>query len=113
MAELHKYSDRALMACSLWLHMGFIGLAAAAGGLLLWFDGGSKWPSALALALFGGVLAVASWRRGLMVLHRAKRTLAVVPDIPGESTSRAASSQIGGGTLARMSLVPPRSRRRA
>ena len=65
--------ERALVACSLWLRIGFIGASAFAAGLLQLFDGEARWPFALAVAFSGGVLAAASWRRGLAVLERADR----------------------------------------
>ena len=77
MPERQITAERALVACSLWLHIGFIGAAALAVGLLQLFDGEAKWSSALALALSGGVLAAASWRRTRTVLERAERSWAV------------------------------------
>ena len=72
-SKLQDKSQRALVACSLWLHIGFIGAAALAVGVLQLFAGEARWPFALALAFSGGVLAAASWRRGLTVLERADR----------------------------------------
>jgi len=71
MPKLQDNIERALVACSLWLHIGFIGASALAAGLLQLFDGEARWPFALALAFSGGVLPAASWRRGLIVLERA------------------------------------------
>jgi len=72
MPDRQTNTERALIACSLWLHIGFIGATA-----LQLFDGEAKWSSALALALSGGVLAAASWRRARTVLEHAERSLAV------------------------------------
>jgi membrane protein implicated in regulation of membrane protease activity len=77
MPDIQNTTERALIACSLWLHIGFIGATALAVGLLQLFDGEAKWSSALALALSGGVLAAASWRRARTVLEHAERSLAV------------------------------------
>ena len=77
MPERQNNTERALIACSLWLHIGFIGATALAVGLLQLFDGEAKWSSALALALSGGVLAAASWRRARTVLEHAERSSAV------------------------------------
>ena len=71
--------ERELVACSLWLHIGFIGAAALAVGLLQLFDGETRWPFALALAFSGSVLATASWRRALTVLERADRDQSSLP----------------------------------
>jgi hypothetical protein len=65
--------DRAVVACSLWLHTGFIGAVAVAAGLIEMFDAGASGLSALALIVSGGVLAAASWRRGRTVLEDAER----------------------------------------
>jgi hypothetical protein len=76
-AEMQNNTQRALIACSLWLHIGFIGAATLAAGLLQLFDGEGKWLSALALAFSGGVVAAASWRRARTVLEHADRSSAV------------------------------------
>jgi len=73
LAELQRDADRPLVACSLWLHIGFIGAAALAVGLLQLFDAETTWLSALALAFSGAVLAAAGWRRARTVLEDAER----------------------------------------
>ena len=70
--KLQSNTERALVACRLWMHIGFIGATALAAGLLQLFDGEGKWLWALALALLGGVLAAASWRRALTILEHAE-----------------------------------------
>jgi membrane protein implicated in regulation of membrane protease activity len=72
MAQFQNNSDRALLACSLWLHVGFIGAVAVAAGLIQLFDGEVSLSSALALAISGAVLTAASWRRARMVLEDSK-----------------------------------------
>jgi hypothetical protein len=72
MAQSQHNSDRALLACSLWLHVGFIGAVAVAAGLIQLFDGEASAFSALALASSGGVLAAASWHRARTVLEDSK-----------------------------------------
>jgi hypothetical protein len=87
--------DRAVVACSLWLHTGFIGAVAVAAGLIEMFDAAST-LSALALIVSGGVLAAASWRRGRAVLEDAERaktaargaSSAVVHPLPRRGTPR-------------------------
>ena len=79
MPESTNNTDRALVACSLWLHVGFVGAAALAAGLIQLFDGEANWLSALGLALSGGVLAAACWLRSRTVLERAERASAVAP----------------------------------
>jgi hypothetical protein len=65
--------DRAVVACGLWLHTGFIGAVAVAAGLIEMLDSDASGLSALALIVSGGVLAAASWRRGRTVLEDAER----------------------------------------
>jgi len=77
MPDRQNNTERALIACSLWLHIGFIGAAVLAVGLLQLFGGETKWLSALALAFSGGVVAAASWRRARTVLEHAERSSAV------------------------------------
>jgi hypothetical protein len=79
MPKLQNNIERALVACSLWLYIGFIGASAVAVGLLQLFDGEAKWPFALTLAFSGGLLGAASWRRGLTVLERADRDQSSLP----------------------------------
>jgi hypothetical protein len=109
MPQLQNNTERALIVCSLWLHIGFIGAAAMAVGLLQLFDGEPERLSALALVFSGGVLAAASWRRARAVLEHAERTSAVATAAPSESTSRASSKQAGRGTTAMLSPIPPQS----
>lgn len=63
-------SGRALVASGLWLHIGLIGTIALAAGMLQCFED-PRLPWAPAVALFGGVLAAASWRRGFAALEQA------------------------------------------
>ena len=72
MAQSQDNSDRALLACSLWLHAGFIGAVAVAAGLIALFGGEASALSGLALAFSGGVLATACWRRARTVLEDSK-----------------------------------------
>ena len=88
MPELQNNTERALVACSLWLHLGFIGAAAVAAGLLLWFGTEATWLSALALAFSGGVLMAASWGRARTVLERAEHVPAGATAAASESASR-------------------------
>ena len=112
MTELQNNTERALVACSLWLHIGFIGACALAAGLVSLFEGEATWPWAVALVFSGGVLAAASWRRGLTVLEHAERASSVGIDAPSESTSRASSKQTGRSTIAISSPILLQSRRR-
>jgi hypothetical protein len=81
-SDLHSNAERALIAVSLWLRIGFIGASILAAGLLQLFDGIANWPSALALAFFGSLLAAATWRRGLTVLQHAERASVAATDAP-------------------------------
>jgi membrane protein implicated in regulation of membrane protease activity len=88
MSELQDNTKRALVVSGFWLHVGLLGAAAVAVGLLQLF-GGEVTLSALALTCSGGVLAAASWRRARRVLGQADRASAVAADAPSESASRA------------------------
>src|ERR1700751_780211 len=67
MAQSQDNSARVLLACSLWLHAGFIGAVAAAAGVILLFDSKASLLSALALVFPGGFLAAACWQRARTV----------------------------------------------
>jgi hypothetical protein len=73
MLELRNDNGRALVACGMWLRVGFIGVTGAAGGLRQLFDDRPAWASALTLLFFGMVLAVAGWWRGRRLLGHAER----------------------------------------
>ena len=94
-AELQRDADRPLVACSLWLHVGFVGAAALAVGLLQLFDGETAWLSALALAFSGAVLAAASWLRARSVLEDAERVSSSAVAAPGEPASRSSFRNAG------------------
>ena len=87
MPERRIDDERVQLACAIWLHTGFIGASAFAGGLVEVFVG-DMWSSALTLSLLGGVLAVASWRRSRTVLERAGRQLAGVENARVNPTPR-------------------------
>jgi hypothetical protein len=93
-SDLYSNAGRALIASSLWLHIGFIGASVLAVGLLQLFDGEANLPWALALAFSGGLLAAATWHRGLTVLQHAERASAAT-DAPSGSTSRASPKRDG------------------
>jgi hypothetical protein len=106
MSESRNNTRRAFVTCSLWLYIGFIGAGALAAGLLRLFDDEPRGPRALALAFFGGVLAAASWRRGLIAAEHAEPASAIATDEPSESISRAFSRQTRPGATAVPSLIP-------
>ena len=81
-----------LVACSLWLHVGLIGASALAAGLLQWFGGDPRLPWAPVVAFFGGMLAVASWRRGFAVLEQAERVSPGPANASSDSTARVPQS---------------------
>ena len=91
-SESPNNNSRALVASSLWLHIGLIGATALAAGLLRWFDGDPRLPWSPLVALFGGLLAVASFRRGFAALEQAERESAVATDTSSESTLRVPQS---------------------
>jgi hypothetical protein len=93
MTRLQNETGRALVVSSLWLHGGFIGAAALVVGLLQLFDGESRGLWAPWLALFGGALAAACWRRGWTILDSADRASIVGTDAATESASRPPPTQ--------------------
>ncbi len=80
--ELSRRARRALLACGLWLRVGFVGACGGALGLAQLLDGTMKPLPALALVIGGGALAAVSWWRGHVVLDNA--------DKPADATERAA-----------------------
>ena len=66
--DRNRDDQRAVVASSVWLRVGFIGATAAAAGLLQLLDGDLAWLSPLALAFCGGMLAAVSWSRARVVL---------------------------------------------
>ncbi len=63
--------DAALVSCSVWLYVGFLGAAAFGAGLILLFDGHTSGALAVAVAVLGGVLAPASWLRAWIIVNGA------------------------------------------
>ncbi len=82
--------EHPLVRCSLWLHVGFVGASAMAVGVLQLFEG--SWLSALALAFFGGLLAVVGWRRGRIVLESPESVLLIVNERPRQSVGARAET---------------------
>jgi uncharacterized protein YjiS (DUF1127 family) len=70
-AHARSRAARALIKCSLYLHVGLIGAATLAAGLTQFFDPDATAESALVLGICGGMLAAACWRRAHHVLERA------------------------------------------
>jgi hypothetical protein len=112
MPEFQNNTERGLVTSSLWMHIGYIGATTLVAGLLQLLDGEGKLLWALALVLFGGVLAVASWRRALTVLEHADWASTIATDAPSESASRASSKQTGRGAIALLPPIPLQSNRR-
>ena len=112
MPESKNKMDRALVASSLWLHVGFIGACALAAGLIQLFDGETTWLSALSLGFCGGALAVAGWRRGRSILERAERISVVAGDAPAEPGARVSAERIGRDATAMLSPISLLSKQR-
>ncbi|MET0919095.1 MAG: hypothetical protein ABWY07_11815 [Burkholderiales bacterium] len=87
MPELYGSTRRSLLACGLWLRLGFVGASAAAVGIIQLFGDEASPLSALALAAAGAALAVVGWRR-------AHAALSKDADVP--ATTAAAPSESGG-----------------
>jgi hypothetical protein len=110
--EMQNNIQRAMITSGLWLHLGFIGAAVLAGGLVEMFDSDGAWLSALTMITLGGPLAVVSWQRARTVLERAEQTPAAVTDAPATPAPRNPSKQVGPGSIAALSLPPlPPNRR--
>jgi hypothetical protein len=58
-------TQRAVLACSLFLHTGYIGAVTVAAGLIQVLAGEA---SGLGLVVFGAILATSSWRRAWTVV---------------------------------------------
>jgi len=69
---------RALVASSLWLHAGFAGASALAGGMLALVGGAAPWPLALGACVGGGALAV-------VASQRARTTIDAGAEMAGRS----------------------------
>ncbi len=110
MANSQNNPIRALIVCGLWLHIGLIGATALAAGLLQLFEGGPWWMWASALAVSGGALAYAGWRRGWITLEPAGSVSATSPDVSGEPTSRTRSNRLGALPVT-FAILPQSNRR--
>lgn len=98
-SQSRKKAQRALVACGLWLRLGFIGACGLGAGLHQLLDGEVKPLSALALAVGGGALAAISWWRGRTVLDAVDGAAAVTAR--GSSPANAgASSPASAGVAA-------------
>lgn len=86
MSEMKSTSERALLACGLWLHVGVIGSAALAIGVIRLFDGAASLLDGLPMVVVGGTIAVAGWRRAMAILKRAEGEPAVAPPAPREAS---------------------------
>ena len=87
MPEPNGPARRALLACGLWMRLGFVGASAAAVGVIELFGNEASPLTALVIALGGAAVAVVSWRR-------AHAALSKDADVP--ATTAAAPSESGG-----------------
>jgi hypothetical protein len=78
MSRSQSNVDRAVLACSVWLHVGYVGAVAVAAGLIQLFVAETSLPLALLLVFSGGLLAAACWHRAQAVLDHAEGASAVV-----------------------------------
>ena len=85
-------SSSALVSSSLWLYIGLIGASVLAAGLVQWFYGEPRLPWSPIVALFGAVVAVASWRRAFTVLEEAEGVSIVATNASSEPTLRVLQS---------------------
>lgn len=103
MSRSQSTVDGTVVACGMWLHVGYIGSVAAAAGLIQLFVREANWPSALVLVFSGGMLAAACWRRARAVLEHAERAPAVSTAAPSEPARRATAQRMEGGTVVALS----------
>jgi hypothetical protein len=87
MPELHGPARRALLACGLWMRLGFVGASAVAVGVIQLFGNEVSPLTALALVVGGAAVAVVGWRR-------AHAALSKDADVP--TTTAAAPPESGG-----------------
>ena len=102
MPESEQGTGRTLIACGLWLHMGFAGATAVVAGLLELFNGEATWLLALTVASLGCVFAIACWRLARIVLDRAAPRALIGPQAASRSSSRAHPHRIGRDTAGRL-----------
>ena len=111
MPRFNSSAERQLVACSLWLHIGFIGACGLAAGLLLLLGGEANWPWALCLVSLGGTLAAIGWRRGLIVIENPELPPAVAAEPRAGSTVRASPNRTERGAIAAFSPMALKSNR--
>ena len=61
--KLDTATRRAMLACGLWMRLGFIGASLVAVGVIQLFDGETSALSAFSFVAGGAVLALLGWRR--------------------------------------------------
>lgn len=77
--------ERALVACTLWLQVSFIGMSILAAGLIEAMADEPSLPKALTLVTAGPLLVAIGWWRGRAVLVRAERAAASRDQAPRTS----------------------------
>ncbi len=112
MPKFNSSAERQMVACSVWLHIGFIGACGLAAGLLLLLAGEANRPWALCLVSLGGALAAIGWRRGLIVIENPELPPAVVTEPRAGSTVRASPNRTERGAIAAFSSMALQSNRR-
>jgi hypothetical protein len=68
-----------LVACGLWLRVGFLGASALAFGLVALLGGEPGPVYALAIALAGGALTVFAWRRARIAIEAGESSAVEAP----------------------------------
>lgn len=61
--KLDTLTRRAMLACGLWMRLGFIGASLVAVGVIQLFDRETSALSAMSFVAGGALLAVLGWRR--------------------------------------------------
>ena len=82
--------DRALIICSIWLHVSYIGAASVAIGLVKAFVAETPLASSIALVFGGTALAIAAWDRAYAALEKKHRD---EPEIRATSSSSHAAGK--------------------
>ena len=102
MPETKDGTGRTLIACSLWLHMGFAGATAVAAGLLELFNGEATLRLALTVASLGCVLAIACWRLARIALDGPAPRAVIGTQAASQSSLRAQSHRAGRNAVGTM-----------
>jgi hypothetical protein len=93
--KLDAPTRRAMLACGLWMRLGFIGASLVAVGVIQLFDGETSALSALSFVAGGAVLAALGWRRAHAALASLGQVDAPVISRAGAPPSNRIRTAVG------------------